>query len=101
MRRVSQQALDHDGPADFAANRAVRAVQAAVRRSEALSRRHVVRESGSLRVRFPSPEGDALSAVLINTAGGVAGGDRFAFNLHAEAGASLVVTTAAAEKIYR
>lgn len=31
----------------------------------------------SLRVRFPSPEGEGLSGVLVNTAGGVAGGDSF------------------------
>jgi urease accessory protein len=39
--------------------------------------------------------------VLVNTAGGIAGGDRFAVDLALEAGARLVVTTAAAEKVYR
>jgi urease accessory protein len=54
-----------------------------------------------LRVRFPSPETDALSAVLVNTAGGVAGGDRFSVAIEARAGSSCTLTTAAAEKIYR
>ena len=58
-------------------------------------------KSGSLRVRFPSPEDDGLSAVFVNTAGGVAGGDRFDIDIAAGEGARLVVTTAAAEKIYR
>jgi urease accessory protein len=86
---------------DFAANRAIGAVELAVRSIEGATRRKVVREAGSLRVRFPSPETDALSAVLINTAGGVAGGDRFSVSVNAEADARLTVTTAAAEKIYR
>ena len=62
---------------DFATNRAVGSVELEVRSTDGGTRRGVVREAGSLRVRFPNPETDALSAVLINTAGGVAGGDRF------------------------
>jgi urease accessory protein len=86
---------------DFAANRAIGAVELGVRSIDGASRRGVVREAGSLRVRFPSPETDALSAVMINTAGGVAGGDRFSVAVHAETDARVTVTTAAAEKIYR
>lgn len=52
-------------------------------------------------MRFPSPETSGLSAVLINTAGGVAGGDRFAVSITAGERSSLTVTTAAAEKVYR
>jgi urease accessory protein len=54
-----------------------------------------------LRVRFPSPEADGLSAVFVNTAGGIAGGDRFDIDVATGQGARLTVTTAAAEKIYR
>jgi urease accessory protein len=88
-------------PSAFAANRAVGAVALGVRSINGLTRRSTVHEAGSLRVRFPSPETDALSAVLINTAGGVAGGDRFSVSVCAEADAKLTITTAAAEKIYR
>ncbi len=66
-----------------------------------MTRRGALHESGSLRVRFPSPEGEGLSAVLVNTAGGVAGGDRFDIDISAGEGARLTLTTAAAEKIYR
>jgi len=52
-------------------------------------------------VRFPSPEADGLSAVFVNTAGGVAGGDRFEIGIATGEGAGLAVTTAAAEKVYR
>ena len=88
-------------PLAFGANRAVGTVELGVRRVNSVTRRSIVHEAGSLRVRFPSPETDALSAVLINTAGGVAGGDRFSICVNAEADARLTVTTAAAEKIYR
>lgn len=86
---------------DFAQNRAVGSVELGVRSVGGKTRRGIVREAGSLRVRFPSPETDALSAVLINTAGGVAGGDRFSVSVDAGADAHVTVTTAAAEKIYR
>ena len=38
---------------------------------------------------------------MVNTAGGMAGGDRFALDVAAGPDARLVVTTAAAEKVYR
>ena len=66
-----------------------------------MTRRSRVAERGSLRVRFPGPVGRELEAVLVNTAGGMAGGDRFGIEIAAGAGAQLVVGTAAAEKVYR
>lgn len=85
----------------FAANRAQGAVRFDVRCEDGVTRRGRLHESGSLRVRFPSPEDEGLSAVLVNTAGGVAGGDRFDIEISAGEGARLTLTTAAAEKIYR
>jgi urease accessory protein len=87
--------------ADFAANRARGAVAFDVQLADGVTRRRHLHESGSLRVRFPSPEGDGLSAVLINTAGGIAGGDRFDIEVAAGEGTRLTLTTAAAEKVYR
>jgi urease accessory protein len=85
----------------FAANRAVGSVTFETALSGGVTRRGNVHEAGSLRVRFPSPEAAGLSAVLVNTAGGIAGGDRFGINVDAGAGSALTVTTAAAEKVYR
>jgi urease accessory protein len=85
----------------FAANRARGSVTFDVHLVEGVTRRRQLHESGSLRVRFPSPEADGLSAVFVNTAGGVAGGDRFDIDIAAGEGARLTLTTAAAEKIYR
>ncbi|MBR0894075.1 urease accessory protein UreD [Bradyrhizobium tropiciagri] len=87
--------------ATFAANRAQGAVRFGVHRKDGVTRRGDLHESGSLRVRFPSPEDDGLSAMFVNTAGGIAGGDRFEVAISAGEGTRLTLTTAAAEKIYR
>ncbi len=85
----------------FAANRAIGRIAFAVQAKAGVTRRTRVREEGSLRVRFPGPASAELEAVIVNTAGGVAGGDRFTLDVTVEPGARLVVTTAAAEKVYR
>ncbi|MGP0088780.1 MAG: urease accessory protein UreD [Xanthobacteraceae bacterium] len=82
------------------ANRAVGEIALAVASTAGRSRRTDTREAGSLRVRFPSTGAD-LEAVIINTAGGAAGGDRYDLDVTVGADARLTVTTAAAEKIYR
>jgi urease accessory protein len=85
----------------FAANRAVGRIALEVAARGGVTRRARVREEGSLRVRCPGPPAQELEAVIVNTAGGVAGGDRFALEVSVAPGARLVVTTAAAEKVYR
>ena len=63
---------------------------------------HVARihERGSLRLRFPRTSGQR-EAVIVNTGGGITGGDRLTIELQLEAGAALTATSQAAEKIYR
>ena len=85
----------------FAANRAQGSVTFDVHQVDGVTRRRQLHESGSLRVRFPSPEAEGLSAMFVNTAGGIAGGDRFDIDIAVGEGSSLAVTTAAAEKVYR
>lgn len=58
-------------------------------------------QAGSAKVRFPRAGDGRMEAVLINTAGGLTGGDRIAVRVFAETGAAAVVTTQAAERIYR
>ena len=62
-----------------------------------------IEEEGFARVRFPRSgrRGRALEAVMINTGGGLAGGDASQSCLVAGRDAQLVVATQAAEKIYR
>lgn len=86
----------------FAGNRAVGRIAFTVAAAPGGSRRGRVHEAGSLRVRFPNGNSQAaLEAVIVNTAGGMTGGDRFDIDIKAGAAARLTVTTAAAEKIYR
>ena len=85
----------------FAANRAQGAVRFGVHLQDGVTRRGDLHESGSLRVRFPSPEQEGLSGVFVNTAGGIAGGDCFDIDIAASEGTRLTLTTAAAEKVYR
>jgi urease accessory protein len=55
-----------------------------------------------IRVLFPRANGAAVEeAVLVNTAGGIAGGDRLEFSVTVLANASIAVTSQAAEKVYR
>lgn len=58
-------------------------------------------QQGASKLLLPRAGSDALTAVVLNTAGGMTGGDRFEITARAEAGAHLVVTTQAAERIYR
>ncbi|RFB79193.1 urease accessory protein UreD [Methylovirgula sp. 4M-Z18] len=57
-------------------------------------------EHGGLRLRCPHVA-SGCEAVLINTGGGMAGGDHASYSFIAEAKADLTVTTQSAEKIYR
>ena len=86
----------------FAGNRAVGRIAFTVAAGLGGSQRGRVHESGSLRVRFPNGNSKAaLDAVIVNTGGGMTGGDCFDVDIKVGAGARLTVTTAAAEKIYR
>lgn len=58
----------------------------------------VMRESGSAKCRMPRGSNEAI---LINTAGGLAGGDLAQIDAEAGEGATLAVTTQAAERVYR
>ena len=57
-------------------------------------------ETGGLRLRFPRA-GAECEAVVVNTGGGMAGGDRSRIDLALAPGTRVIATTQAAEKIYR
>ena len=52
-------------------------------------------------MRFPNAVTGECEAVIVNTAGGIAGGDRFHLDFELGEEARLVVSGAAAEKVYR
>jgi urease accessory protein len=59
-------------------------------------------QSGATKVRFPYRlAGGPVEAVLLNTAGGVTGGDRLSYAVSVGAGARGIATTQAVERIYR
>jgi urease accessory protein len=85
----------------FAANRAVGRVALSAKFAAGATRRARVHEHGALRVRCPGPPAGELEAMIVNTAGGMAGGDSFELDLAVGPGARLLVSSAAAEKVYR
>jgi len=61
-----------------------------------------VYQTSPIRVLFPRTDGTRVQeAVLVNTSGGIAGGDRLELSVTAMNSASITVTTQAAEKVYR
>jgi len=58
-------------------------------------------QQGSAKIRFSTSPDGARDAVLINTAGGLAGGDHFQWSVDLKAEAHCRVVTQACEKIYR
>ncbi|GGH37929.1 urease accessory protein [Cribrihabitans marinus] len=58
------------------------------------------RTSGATKVVFPR-RADAVEAIMLNTSGGLTGGDRFQADARAGPDSQLVLTTQAAERAYR
>jgi urease accessory protein len=81
--------------------RAIGEARLAVRVAAGRTRIARLRLQGSLKVLFPQGAGDPMEAVVLNTAGGLTGGDRMRLSVEAEPGAQVVVTSQAAERAYR
>jgi urease accessory protein len=58
-------------------------------------------QEGAAKIRMPRAAADPLEAVLINTAGGLTGGDRLDWVVSVGERASASITTQACEKVYR
>jgi len=58
-------------------------------------------QDGCAKIRLPAVSAGPLEAVLINTAGGLTGGDRIGWDVDVGANASASITTQACEKVYR
>lgn len=74
----------------------IRAAFSARGRATAIARLY---ESGGYRLKFP--KGAACEAVIVNTGGGMAGGDHVTLDLDVGDHANVTVTTQSAEKLYR
>lgn len=58
-------------------------------------------QDGCAKIRLPRTHSHSLEAVLINTAGGITGGDHIEWSASVAAGGHLVLTTQACERSYR
>jgi len=65
------------------------------------TRLDALHQKANAKIRIPKAYGSALEAVLINTAGGLTGGDRLDWSAMAGAGTHLVIATQACERIYK
>lgn len=85
-----------------ALQRAAGAGRIAVKSEDGVTRLARLYQDGCAKIRLPTDRAArSLEAVLINTSGGLTGGDRMSWRVEAEAGARLTLTTQACEKIYR
>lgn len=72
-----------------------------VKRRDGVSVLENLYQEGCLKARFPKWDEAAKSGYLINTTGGIAEGDRLQTEIDIGGGASVVLTTQAAERVYR
>lgn len=74
----------------------------AVRFSEHRTRLETIWQEGAAKIRLPRiVAGEGVEAVLINTAGGMTGGDCLDWRASAGANSRLTLTTQACEKVYK
>ncbi len=58
-------------------------------------------QAGSAKLRLPRRRDGIAEAILINTAGGLAGGDQLSVGVDADPGTRVIITTQASERAYR
>jgi urease accessory protein len=92
--------LEPEVLAPKARQRADAVARASFARAGARTEPQTLFETGGLRWRFPRSK-SPCEAVLVNTGGGVAGGDSYRVSLTVGENAAVEATTTAAEKIYR
>jgi urease accessory protein len=93
-------------PSDAAADpgrlqRASGAVRLVFAKRGAATALRTLYQEGCAKARLPRAFAQPPEAVLINTAGGLTGGDRLSTEVELGEGAGLVVTTQACERVYR
>jgi urease accessory protein len=95
-------AVSSESSAPGRLQRASGAGRIAVAASHGVTRLVDLRQDGCAHIRLPRDAASAdPTAILINTAGGLTGGDRLDWSVAAGPGAALSVTTQACEKVYR
>ncbi len=82
--------------------RAAGAGRIEVRQADGATRLAKLYQDGCAKIRLPTDHAArSLEAVMINTSGGLTGGDRMSWAVDVQAGGALSLSTQACEKIYR
>lgn len=82
--------------------RAVGVGRLSVQQLDGRTRINRLYQEGCAKIRIPKTyHGTALEAVMINSSGGVTGGDRMSWSFEAGANTHLMLTTQACEKVYK
>jgi len=99
---VASREASTGNPSDRDLQRAEGSCRIVLSSSERGNRIMDVFQRSPIRILFPTVGGAPIQeAVLVNTAGGIAGGDRLESDVTALASASVAMTSQAAEKVYR
>jgi urease accessory protein len=101
FKQSSIRAVDSDEPDLPAYVRANGVLRLSVSANSKHGLQRDVHEEGTVRLRFPRHHSGPLQAIMMNVAGGVAGGDIFSTDIHVQQNAELAVSTPSAERIYR
>ena len=96
---MTQTILPHIAPEGL--QRARGRAEVAMRADGGRNRLERLYQQGCAKAILPRSHARLPEAVLVNTSGGITGGDRLDYVMTAGDGAGLVVTTQAAERIYR
>ncbi|MHC1551658.1 urease accessory protein UreD [Phyllobacterium sp. K27] len=93
--------LGHPSIVQNRAQRASGAGRLSVRRVEGKTRISTLFQEGCAKLRFPVISDNHLEAVMINSAGGLTGGDTMQWNFALDDHCAAQITTQACEKIYK
>ncbi len=91
----------YDAGEELTLQRARGRAAVAWRRADGQIRLDRLFQSGSAKILLPKTHAPVPEAVWVNTAGGITGGDRFRLEVSLGPGAAGVVTSQAAERVYR
>jgi urease accessory protein len=102
LKRCSSPQVSAGNPSDLDLQRAEGTGRIVLSGSEKGTRIMDLFQQAPIRIMIPRTEVGAVEEVVfVNTAGGIAGGDRLKLNVTTLANASIAVTSQAAEKVYR
>lgn len=91
----------YDPEPGAASQRARGHVAASFANADGTTRIAALHQSGSCKLRLPRTYGSGREAILINTSGGLTGGDQLTTVIDVGAGAEMTVSTQACERAYR